>query len=68
MKHILAALLLALFALAGWFPNPERDRGFYEEAARVHAPDVPTHFLDGNDDPWRVVAQLRDALETTPGT
>jgi D-inositol-3-phosphate glycosyltransferase len=35
--------------MAGWFPNPERDRGFYEEAARIHAPDVPVHFLDGND-------------------
>ncbi|THD70134.1 glycosyltransferase family 4 protein [Phenylobacterium sp.] len=37
------------FAMAGWFPSPERDRGFYEEAARVHAPDAKVHFLDGND-------------------
>ncbi|THD58927.1 glycosyltransferase family 4 protein [Phenylobacterium sp.] len=36
------------FALAGWFPG-ENDRGFYEEAARIHAPDTPIHFLDGND-------------------
>jgi len=36
------------FAMAGWFPN-EADRGRYEQAAQVHAPDVPVHFLDGND-------------------
>src|ERR1700760_3430249 len=36
------------FAMAGWFPN-DADRGRYEQAAKVHAPDVPTHFLDGND-------------------
>ncbi|MFI4966005.1 MAG: glycosyltransferase family 4 protein [Caulobacterales bacterium] len=36
------------FALAGWFPG-EADRGRYEEAAKAHAPDVPVHFLDGND-------------------
>ncbi|HEY8574104.1 glycosyltransferase family 4 protein [Phenylobacterium sp.] len=36
------------FALAGWFPG-ERDRGYYETAARAYAPDVPVHFLDGND-------------------
>jgi glycosyltransferase involved in cell wall biosynthesis len=36
------------FAMAGWFPNPE-DRARYEAAARDHAPDVATHFLDGND-------------------
>ena len=36
------------FAMAGWFPN-EGDRGRYEEAAKHHAPDVPVHFLDGND-------------------
>jgi len=36
------------FAMAGWFPN-DGDRGRYEEAARDHAPDVPVHFLDGND-------------------
>ncbi|HEY3948933.1 glycosyltransferase family 4 protein [Phenylobacterium sp.] len=37
------------FAMAGWFPSPDRDRDFYAEAARNHAPDVATHFLDGND-------------------
>jgi D-inositol-3-phosphate glycosyltransferase len=37
------------FAMAGWFPGGDRDRGFYEEAASVHAPDVPVHFLDGNN-------------------
>ncbi len=36
------------FAMAGWFPGPA-DRGRYEEAAKAHAPDVPVHFLDGND-------------------
>src|SRR6185437_9144143 len=36
------------FAMAGWFPN-DGDRGFYEDAAKGHAPDVPVHFLDGND-------------------
>jgi glycosyltransferase involved in cell wall biosynthesis len=36
------------FAMSGWFPG-ERDRAHYEEAARLHAPGVPIHFLDGND-------------------
>jgi glycosyltransferase involved in cell wall biosynthesis len=36
------------FAMSGWFPG-ERDRDHYEEAARLHAPGVPIHFLDGND-------------------
>ena len=36
------------FAMAGWFPGKD-DKGFYEEAARLHAPDTPVHFLDGND-------------------
>lgn len=36
------------FAMSGWFPG-ERDRDHYEEAARLHAPGVPVHFLDGND-------------------
>jgi glycosyltransferase involved in cell wall biosynthesis len=36
------------FAMAGWFPS-EVDRGRYEEVAGIHAPDVPVHFLDGND-------------------
>jgi D-inositol-3-phosphate glycosyltransferase len=38
------------FALAGWFPG-QHDRGWYEKAAAVHAPDVDVHFLDGNDRP-----------------
>jgi len=37
------------FAMAGWFPGGDRDRGLYEEAAKRHAPDTPVHFLDGND-------------------
>jgi D-inositol-3-phosphate glycosyltransferase len=36
------------FAMAGWFPDPSH-RGYYEDAAKAHAPDVPIHFLDGND-------------------
>ncbi|MGH6912033.1 MAG: glycosyltransferase family 4 protein, partial [Phenylobacterium sp.] len=36
------------FAMSGWFSG-ERDQGHYEEAARLHAPGVPIHFLDGND-------------------
>jgi D-inositol-3-phosphate glycosyltransferase len=36
------------FAMAGWFPK-EADRERYGEAAKIHAPDVPIHFLDGND-------------------
>lgn len=36
------------FAMAGWFPK-EADRERYNEAANIHAPDVPIHFLDGND-------------------
>jgi len=36
------------FAMAGWFPT-DKDRGYYEEAARAQAPDVPLHLLDGND-------------------
>jgi glycosyltransferase involved in cell wall biosynthesis len=36
------------FAMAGWFPG-DRDRGYYEEAAKLYAPDVPVHFLDGNN-------------------
>lgn len=37
------------FLVAGWFPNPERDRPRFEEAARLHAPSVAVHWLDGND-------------------
>jgi D-inositol-3-phosphate glycosyltransferase len=36
------------FVMAGWFPEGH-DRSHYEQAARVHAPDVETHFVDGND-------------------
>ncbi|TAJ72177.1 MAG: glycosyltransferase [Phenylobacterium sp.] len=36
------------FVMAGWFPAAD-DRGHYEQAARVYAPDVETHFVDGND-------------------
>ena len=36
------------FAMSGWFPG-QHDRAHYEEAVRFHAPDVPIHFLDGND-------------------
>jgi glycosyltransferase involved in cell wall biosynthesis len=36
------------FGMAGWFPS-DQDRGRYEAAAKIHAPDVPVHFLDGND-------------------
>jgi hypothetical protein len=44
----------AAFVMAGWFPS-EQDRSYYEEAARVHAPDVDVRFMDGND-PERVGA------------
>jgi glycosyltransferase involved in cell wall biosynthesis len=37
------------FLVAGWFPDPERDRPWFEEAARCHAPSVTVHWLDGND-------------------
>lgn len=33
----------------GWFPGGEQHRGFYEEAARNHAPSVTVDFLDGNE-------------------
>jgi hypothetical protein len=36
------------FAMAGWFPS-DADRGRYETAARLAAPDVSVQFLDGND-------------------
>jgi hypothetical protein len=36
------------FVMAGWFPDAE-DRGYYEAAARAHAPDVNAQFADGND-------------------
>jgi hypothetical protein len=34
--------------MSGWFPG-QHDRTHYEEAARLHAPGLPIHFLDGND-------------------
>jgi D-inositol-3-phosphate glycosyltransferase len=37
------------FALAGWFPSGAVGRAQYEQAARVHAPSTPIHFVDGND-------------------
>jgi hypothetical protein len=37
------------FAMAGWFPDPKVQRPSYEQAARAYAPDVPLHFIDGND-------------------
>lgn len=37
------------FAMVGWFPNDERDRAWYQEAAQAYAPSVITHFLNGND-------------------
>jgi len=36
------------FVMAGWFPE-EPDRGYYEQAARAHAPGVDVRFVDGND-------------------
>jgi len=38
----------ASFVMAGWFPDMQ-DRGHYEQAARVYAPDVDVRFVDGND-------------------
>src|SRR6202012_5551691 len=37
------------FVLAGWFPGGERERQFYEAAARAYAPDVAVHFVPGDD-------------------
>jgi D-inositol-3-phosphate glycosyltransferase len=62
------------FAMAGWFPG-EKDRGRYEAAAKAHAPDVPVHFLDGNDgelvgDLWAaadVFISLVDNIQETFG-
>jgi glycosyltransferase involved in cell wall biosynthesis len=36
------------FVMAGWFPG-ENDRGYFEAAARAHAPGVDVRFADGND-------------------
>jgi D-inositol-3-phosphate glycosyltransferase len=46
----------AHFAMAGWFPDGEIGEKNYREAARVHAPNVTFHIIDGNDK-----AQLRRA-------
>jgi glycosyltransferase involved in cell wall biosynthesis len=35
------------FVMAGWFPS-EADRGAYQQAATIHAPDVAVRFTDGN--------------------
>lgn len=37
------------FAHVGWFPDPAAQKPMYEEAARVYAPSVVMHFLNGND-------------------
>jgi glycosyltransferase involved in cell wall biosynthesis len=37
------------FVMAGWFPNAAQQQPWYEEAARVCAPSVAVHFMDGND-------------------
>jgi hypothetical protein len=40
---------LVHFAMIGWFPNGEEGAEMYREAARVHAPNVNFHILNGND-------------------
>lgn len=37
------------FALAGWFPGGDKERDYYEKAAKAYAPTTAVHFLDGND-------------------
>jgi D-inositol-3-phosphate glycosyltransferase len=37
------------FVMAGWFPNPEQQRPWYEQAAKACAPSVDVRFIDGND-------------------
>ncbi len=49
------------FAMVGWFPNEPIGPELYEEAARAYAPDVPVHFLDGNNP--EVVAGLWSASD-----
>lgn len=39
------------FAMAGWFPDAKGDEKNYRHAAKVHAPDVIFHIIDGNDKP-----------------
>lgn len=63
-----------VFALAGWFPGPD-DRGYYEAAARAHAPGLDVRCLDGNDavllgDLWAgadVFLSLVDNIQETFG-
>lgn len=62
------------FIMAGWFPAPD-DRSRYEEAARLHAPDVAVRMVDGNDrallgDLWAgadVFLSLVDNIQETFG-
>lgn len=49
------------FAMAGWFPDASASRTMYEQAARLHAPSIPVHFLDGND--RRLVAGMWAAAD-----
>jgi len=37
------------FAMVGWFPDPKAGPRLYAEAARLHAPSVAVHMLDGNN-------------------
>jgi D-inositol-3-phosphate glycosyltransferase len=63
-----------VFVMAGWFPEAH-ERGLYEAAARIYAPDVETHFADGNDrerlaDLWAgadVFLSLVDNIQETFG-
>jgi glycosyltransferase involved in cell wall biosynthesis len=63
-----------VFAMAGWFPNPD-DRAAYEEAARAHAQGVEVRFENGNDkarlaDLWAgadVFLSLVDNIQETFG-
>lgn len=63
------------FAMLGWFPGKDRDEARYREAAASDAPEVPLHFLDGNDrqlqsDLWAagdVFLSLVDNIQETFG-
>jgi len=35
------------FAMTGWFPEGAKSEEQYREAAKLYAPSVPVHFLDG---------------------
>ena len=39
------------FAMAGWFPDGKEGEKNYRHAAKVHAPTVKFHIIDGNDKP-----------------